>query len=639
MTWVFVISDSAVLQGAFLLADKLCLPASLASVHKGDWLRVGRPVVEALRETCHPQTHDWKHKVICVVWLKLLASETGEDLERAWREDPLFPLQNGLPQVSHVVLLELVKSAAAADVFAKILLRLPLCQICYELERLTKHVMSSPVSDGDVKLLLDVWWELWKGRDEQGDTLDRVFANQSSGVCPRGAKRLKLEPPSPTSGVLHILLSALNDMKAHISSADLCLQALTVSLDSVYTSFLIDQQVTLSAEDKMHILSKVVSVRETKGEKLNAEMVGEAQRDLRASHTPSQFQPGSMTLDEALKVVAELAQFWLKGFDGSNLSYSAFKLQQSLQKVLMALKKPGQETEKETLGGLLQSLCFPAIKSRPEVNVEVSDVIISHRLEDHQNFAALFARETSWAACDERWLACLQKNPAAFQQLDTLIKLTSTVVAELGRRSCDGSRSKKLIRVVADIFSALPLDDKNKSLAAMLTLSPRGFFGGSVPSAVTDRFEQELNMAMNCIIQGGSGASAGSLLTAASLVATVAFQNPEATLRSCCHSAVFNKGAFSLMAKILQQLPGLTGRRVEAEGSCCSLLCSALQETVKTRSLSANDKEQFVSFLALLMSPTLSVEGISLRQSFLPPQEVVNIFVVPNLSTVGEFNI
>ncbi|KAG7234993.1 hypothetical protein INR49_003192, partial [Caranx melampygus] len=153
-------------------------------------------------------------------------------------------------------------------------------------------------------------------------------------------------------------------------------------------------------------------------------------------------------------------------------------------------------------------------------------------------------------------------------------------------------------------------------------------------------------MAFNCIIQGGGGASAalsqGNLNTAAALVARVAFQSPEAALRSCCHSAIFNKGAFTLMAKILQQLPGLRGRRRRKESkmdtdegeealSGSSLLCRCLQDVIQTKSLSAGEKEQLLRFLGLLMTPSVEAEGDERRRSFLTPQEVVNMFVLPNL--------
>lgn len=683
----------AILQGAFLLADKLCLPSTLSSLQKADWSRVGHPVLEAVREICgqdelvHPTTTavSWIKKVVCVVWLKLLCRETGEDIEMAWRENPFFSLQSGLPEVNHVALLEVVKSMAAAQTFANFLLYLPQAQICTELERLVQHVRSSPTREDDVRLFLEVWWELWKGRDEEKmggeNNIETMFARQvarlsskSPNLSPQAAKRLKLDPTDtpaslPTADVLHILLHALKDIKNHISTTDLCLQALSISLDALYTAFLIDQEVVLPPKDKMHILSKVASLKERNDEKLSPELIREAQRDLRASHTPSQFQPSRMTLDEALKIITELAQFWQSSglLKLSDSSFSAFTLEQSVQRVLTALPETlaeidDQETEKNILRGLLTSLAFPAIESTPEVNARVTTIIISHCLDDYQNFAVLFASEKSLAACEEQWMECLEKNQAAFQQCDALIKLTSTLMSKLHSESTNVSQCRKLMKVIADIFSACSLKDKNRALADMLRRSSRGFFGFSVSSAVTERFEQELNMAFNCIIQGGGRASAvasqGNLSTAVSLVARVAFQSPEAALRSCCHSAIFNKDAFSLMANILQQLPGLRGQgerkaeaqsdeeerkeaaeeRIEEEKDALSgsgLLCRCLQEIIKTKSLSANEKQQFLKFLGLLMKPVMTVEGEERRQSFLSPQEVVNIFVLPNLSTIG----
>ncbi|KAM6987731.1 gem-associated protein 4 [Tautogolabrus adspersus] len=678
--------DWAIVQGAFLLAEKLCLPSSLSSLQKADWSKVGYPVLGAVKEISrqneHPSTSavDWIKKIVCAVWLKLLCREAGEDVETAWRENPFFSLQNGLPEVNHVVLLEVVKSLEAAQIFARLLLYLPQSQVCTELNRLVQHVRSSPATEDDIQLFLDVWWELWKGRDEkkagEEDNMETMFAGQfarlsseSPSWTHQAAKRFKLDPTDlpaslPNNDVLQILLQALKEIKHLILTTDLCLLALSISLDALYTAFLIEQAVVLPTKDKLSILSKAVSVREKNNEKLSPELIQEAQRDLHASHTPSQFQPSRMKLGDALKIITELAEFWqnnglLKVCDSSASSCSAFKLEQSVQRVLTGLQETEEAEnmiERNLLRDLLVSLAFPAIESTPDVNSRITAMIISHHLDDYQDFAMLFASEMSWASCSEHWMDCLEKNQAAFRQPDTLIKLTSTLMGKLQGQSTNVSQCRKLMKVLSDIFSALSLQDKNKVLAAMSRLSSRGFFGCPVPSSVTDGFEQELNMAFNCIIQGGGGAAASqsNLNSAVSLVARVAYQNPEAALRSCCHSAVFNKSAFSLMAKILQQLPGLRGQRGRKDAaqsdeeerkeseesgdelnSGCSPLCRCLLEIINTKSLSANEKEQFLKFLSLLMAPVISVEGGERNEGFLPPQEVVNIFVLPHLSSTG----
>lgn len=655
-----------------MLADKLCLPSTLSSIQKADWDRVGHPVLETLKEICgngEAGTHltieeSWIKRLVCVLWLKLLCKEEGEDREMAWRENPFFYLQSGLPKINHVVLFEVVKSLAAARTFSSLLLHLPLSQNCTEIEKLVQHVKSTPKTEDDVQLFLDVWWEIWKSRVEEKklDDIETMFAKQlaclnstSSGLSPNAAKRLKLDDVAtslPTTDVLHCLLCALKDLKGHISSQELCHQALSISLDALYTCFLIDQEVILPPKERVQILSKIASIKEKNDENLDSKLVKEAQRDLRASYTPSTFQP-VMTHCEALNIVTELAQFWesrelLKMSDGCKPSISAFKLEQSVNRVLTALpgSMAGLETEWTKLQRLLDSLSFPAVDTTPELHARVAAVIINHCLDNYRDIAALFASEESWAAVEEHWIECVEKNQAAFQQYEALRKLSSTLMSKLQSESMNVNHCRKLMKVIADIFSALPLHDKNQALADMVTLSSRGFFGSSTPASVTKMFEQELNMAFNCIIQGGGASSAGAtqqnLNTAVSLVARVAYQNPEAALRSCCHSAVFNKDAFTLMARILQQLPGLRGQEkvAEVEGndyrSHSGLLCGCLHEMIKAKPLSASEKMQLLKFVELLMKP-MRVEEEDRGHSFLIPCEVVNTFVLPSLSPVGMF--
>ncbi|XP_013881249.1 gem-associated protein 4 [Austrofundulus limnaeus] len=671
--------DLAVLQGAFLRADKLSLPSVLSTIQKADWSRVKEPVLQALRETCgfdeagdqpSPSALAWKKRIVCVVWLKLLSREAEEDVEKAWMENPFFSLQNSLPELNHVVLLELVKSTSAAKVFVSFLLCLPHSQICTELERLAEHLRTDPTGEDDVLFLLDVWWELWKGRGDDSrkeGSIEMMFANQfarlsagSPQLSPQAAKRLKMDtsdsPASSTNTeVLHVLLHALKGLSDHVSSTDLCLLCMSVCLDALLTSFLTEQEVVLPVEDKLHIICKAVTTK-SNNETLNPELIQETLRDLRASCSPSLFKPSRTELSEALKIVTELSQFWQeKGLfrvhSGSDPSYPTFRLQLSVQSVLTALDKvPEALSEKNTLKSFLKSLDFPAKEISAEVQLQVTAAIISHCLEGYESFAQLFVSQASWAYSNQCWMDCLEKNQAAFRQPTTLLRLSSALVTQLKTESLNLSQSRRGMKVTADIFSALSLEDKNKVLAATLRLSSRGFFSCSVPPAVTDSFQQELNMVFNCIIQGGERASVatpqGSLSTAVSLVSRVAFQNPEAALKSCCHSAVFNKGAFCLMAKILQQLPGLRGQRrgKEEEGredddvGGGSLFCRCLQETTRTKSLSVNDKEQLLRFLGLLMTSDVTSERGE-RQNFLSPQEVVKTFILPNLSVKGNGSI
>ncbi|KAM9732554.1 gem-associated protein 4 isoform 1-T1 [Menidia menidia] len=656
------VRHAAVLQGAFLQADKLCHPSSLSSIQKADWSQVGRPVLQAVREICgqedtglqaNPEASTWRKKIVCTVWLKLLSTEAEEDVEEAWRENPFFCLTNSLPEVNTVVLMELIKSTGAAQIFASCLLKLPVPQICAELDRLTGHMMCDPTGEDDLRFFLEVWWELWQGQhehdgkeeEEEKESIEMLFAKQfarlaskPSGFSARASKRLKLDaadsaasPENPD--VLRLLLCALHAAASRFSSADLCSRALSVSLDACYTSFLINKEVVVPAKERLRGLCELIG----EDDAISPELIRKLQRDLRASSSPSRFKPEAVTRGQALETVSELARAWrekgLLGAEGGPAP-AAPRLRQSARRVLAALD---DDREGDPLGDLLKSLAAPSPEVSPKTQLQVVSTVIAHRLDDQEDFAALFASEASWAHFDRAWLDCLEKNPAPFRRRGPLMGLASSLVDRLHTEGCDLSRCRKLMKALADIFSALPSEDMNEALAAMLGLSSRGFFGEPAPAASAVGFEQELNMAFNCIIRGGAASdspSQGNLSTAVTLVARMAFQNPEATLRHCCHSAVFNKGGFSLIAKILQQLPGLRSPEDGTEEGG-SLLCRCLRDTVGAKSLSAGDRDQFLRFLGLLMTPHPMKEGEEEQQSCLTPREVVDTFVLPNLSDVG----
>ncbi|XP_056466477.1 gem-associated protein 4 isoform X1 [Gadus chalcogrammus] len=685
--------EAAILQGGFLSANKLCHPSSLRSVQKGDWKRVRQPILDAVDELCKQvecnvglasSAIQCKTNIVTVLWCKLLCNERREDVETAWRENLFFALQSGLPEINRVVLLELVKERAAAGIYGQLLLRLPDPQICSELSLLVDHVVCSPTSEGDIGLLLDVWWELWRGgvRGEDGGMgiPEDVFANEfarltskpsleNGGVSHQAAKRFKLDTSfpleplsslpvlrsSPPLDILYMLLQTLWDVRDCIATADLSQQALVVALDAIYTSFLLDRVVILTTEEKMHFLTKVVSLKEKEDKKWSLALLREAQLDLRTCSKPAKFRPDITTLPRALRIITELTQCWLqKGLlkvsDSADPSNSAFRLQQSLQRGLVALENgtlyqsmSGAE-DQQTLKDLVTLIrgvqdefsTSPAVHCSPEACARLTMTIIDHRLEEYLDFAALFVRETSWATSGSEWTDCLERNQAVFRKKDTVFALATMLISICSRETVDVSHCKKMSNIIANIFLELPLGDKNQALASMLRLSSRGLFGGQPPPALVLGFDQELNMAFNCIIQGGdsAGTKAGSpdnLSTATSLVARVAFQNPEATLRSCCSAAIFNKGGFTLMAKILLQLPGLRGGGI-TEGS---LLCCCLREAIGNKALLACEQHQFVRFLALLMQPVpeddCGVEGRHGGGFFLSPADVVKTFVLPHI--------
>ncbi|XP_010892118.2 gem-associated protein 4 [Esox lucius] len=653
---------TAVLQGAFLLAARLYQPASLSALTKEDWGKVCHPILQAVREICGQDrggcqtTSHWRKKILCIVWSKVLGRESMEDVEIGWRENPFFSLQSSLPDINRTVLFELVKVTGFSQIYAELLLCLPSAHLSAELQKLVQHVACNS-TEKDVCVLLEVWWELWKGCGGQHkEDLDTVFTamwtrlgNTNVEFSPQAAKRFKSDPNTPSpplaTDLLSIFLNALEEMESHLSTSELCCFALSNCLDFLYTTHLIDVADVLPAEVKLQSLTGAVAVRKRRSGKETfnlVQVISEAQRDLRATHTPSQFKPCGMTLALTLLTVSQLTQAWIqrglfKSVDGGNPGDSALRLKSSLARVLKSLEDrsvlgniDGAELQtlnqaQSTLRGLLESLSLPDMESNAAEMAPVALAIIDHRLEGFQDFTMMYATDLSWSLREEDWINCLERNKNAFQQKDIVLKLVSTLIAKC-QIDIEVGQCRKLKDTIVDIFSELPLAEKNATLAEMLMCSSRGL-QGSLPQAVTEGFNEELNMAFNCLIQGG--AAQGDLSSAVSAVARVAFQNPEATLRRCCHLAVVNLGAHSLLSRILQQLSGLRGNAPGGvEGAEGSLLCRCLQETVVTKLSSAKEEDQFLQFLVALMQPSISGGG----WSFLLPEEVVCAFVLPHLS-------
>ncbi|KAJ7990281.1 hypothetical protein DPEC_G00298690 [Dallia pectoralis] len=651
---------TAVLQGAFLLANTQYQPVPLSALKKEDWGKVCHPILQAVGEICGQQrggcqtSFHWKKKILCILWSKVLGMESREDVEMGWRENPFFSLQNSLPDINRTVLFEMVKLPGFSQIYARLLLHLPAAHLSAELQKLVQHVTCNS-TENDLRVLLEVWWELWRGHEEQHeDGLDKVFTtiwtqlSNSTGFSPQAAKRFKSDPDAPSppliTDLLSIFLNALEEMEKHLSTSDLCCFALSNCLDFLYTTHLIDQVDFLPAEEKLRCLTDMAAIRKRcAGIEMfdPVQVIREAQRDLRATHTPSEFKPCGMTLARTLKTVSQLTLTWsqrglFKKIDSGDPGDSAIRLRSSLSRVLKSLEDQTlsvsvDEADRQeindaqrTLSGLFGSLFLTDTENNAPDMASVALTIIDHRLDGFQDFTMLFATDLSWSLVDEEWISCLERNKSSFQQKDIVMKLVSTLTAKC-QTDVDVGQCRKLRDTIVDIFSELPLAEKNATLAEMLTCSRRGL-QGSLPQAVTDGFNEELNMAFNCLIQGG--AAQGDLSSAVSAVARVAFQNPEATLRRCCHLAVVNLGAHSLLSRILQQLSGLRGGIPGGIEGTTSLLCRCLQETAATKLSSAKEEDQFLHFLVALMQPSVSGSA----QSFLLPEEVVCAFVLPHLS-------
>lgn len=105
-------------------------------------------------------------------------------------------------------------------------------------------------------------------------------------------------------------------------------------------------------------------------------------------------------------------------------------------------------------------------------------------------------------------------------------------------------------------------------------------------------------------------------------------------MHRCCHMAVVNLGAHTLLAQILQQLSGLMSTSKNPSGTRnkeYNLLCSCLQDTMWNKLSSCKEEDQFLCFLSALMESKITGQrGEEL--SFLLPEDIVHAFVLPYLS-------
>lgn len=643
---------TAVLQGGFLLANQICQPEPLSSLKKEDWDRIGSPIVKAVKEICEHSLRDskdrlhWRKKILCIVWSKILEVNNREDIDIRWKEDPLFDIQNSLPDINHLVLFELVKSMSFPTIYVELLLCFQPAERCKELKLLVDHVTSSS-TEADVKLLLEVWWELLKGKRGCLGTLDQLFTAQCSRAMisttepsPLASKRFKPDPESTSTCMVYILFEGLRKIKEHLSSSELCHFALSNCMDTLYTNYLLSSAADLSIEIQLQNISRIVSLKKRNGAKEGfdlIEVIREAQRDLAAALTPAEAKPCGMTFIQAMQVTLEIICSWevmgLLKMPSNDPSVMAIRLKDSLGRVLPTLEQPslakdlvgnGQTLNnlRVTLKGLLASLSFTVPECSAAEVANISMTILDHHLEGFEGLPGLFASKLSQDLSEAEWIQCLKRNACVFQTKDLLMMLISTLTAKC-QSDADVQHCRKLKDVIVDIFSHLSLPDKNATLSELLSISRKGLHG-FLPSSVTMGFSEELNLAFNSIIQSGANSS---LDAAVSAVARVAFQNPEATLRRCCHMAVVNLGAHTLIAKILLQLSGLMSSPGVHNDN---LLCRCLQDTVWSKLSSLQEENQFLQFLTELMK--CNITGcMGEKLSFLPPEEALHAFVLPYL--------
>ncbi|KAA0702010.1 Gem-associated protein 4 [Triplophysa tibetana] len=654
---------TAVLQGGFLLAGQICQPEPLSSLKKEDWNQIGSPIVNAVKEICgYPLKHTkdtlfWRKKIICIVWSKLLELRNTEDIDIRWKDDPLFAVQNSLPDINHTLLFELVKSMSFSTIYVELLLCFQPSERCKELELLVNHVISNS-TEADVKLFLEVWWELLKGRRGPLDTLDQLFTAQCSCLLtsttepsPLASKRFKPDPESSSTCMLNVLFEGLREIKERFTSSEFCSFALSNCLDTLYTHYLLNSASDLPIELKLQNVSCTVNLR-MKNESVDGfdlvEVIREVERDLAAALTPAETKPCGMTFIQTMQITLEIICSWevmgLLKTPINDPSATSIRLKESLSRVLASLEKlshakdligNGQTLDnlKVSLKGLLTSLSFNVPESSTAELANISMVIIDNHLNGFQGLPELFASKLSQDFNEAEWIECLERNKSMFQTKHLVMTLISTLIAK-SQSDADVQYCKKLKDVIVDIFCQLSLPDKNSTLSQILSISKKGLHG-FLPSSVTAGFAEELNLSFNSIIQSGTNSS---LDAAVSAVAQVAFQNPEAALRRCCQMAVVNLGSHTLIAKILMHLPGLISSTKVHKDTRDNLMCRCLQDTVWSKLSSTQEENQFLQFVTELMKCNL-IGSEGEKQSFLPPREVVRVFVQPYLFSASSCNL
>ncbi|NWV23860.1 GEMI4 protein, partial [Origma solitaria] len=646
--------EMAILHGGFLLAARLLQPRPLRELRKADWPRAGVPITDALREIgerCPSSLGLWKKEIVAIVWAKiLLPAPPAASLEWGWKDDGFFSVGAMIPEVSHTALFELVKALGVPRLFVQLLLALPPDVCRGQLENLVEYI-SSETSPSDVRLFLDMWWEVMKHKEGQEDATVSAFSalihqhgGESSledGLQP--PKRFKGDPGNPT-GLPMLLLEGLKQTRGSIAQPRLRCYALANLAELLCLS------AGLGPGDSPLPITEYLA-------KVSA-MVS-----LWCSDTDSQYHPcalgekvreaeRSMSLVSAIKLSREellvgldllcsLLQTWgeelqdsLKG--SQELCYESYRLLDTLSalgKSLDFLSETGDLGEGEARVVLeLSQLTKDFLRDSSAVLKDldtslvssVAMAIIAQRLDRHGDTCSVFASEKTWAF-SKAWVECLVKNKALFQKPELVLKLLETLVNFA--TSCQDEEARELQRqgtkAIMECYTELSLTDKNKMISGVLAS-----WGGPGLSqnlqVVREGFQDDLNVTFNQITKSVSDEG---LTRAVASVARLTLLYPEATVKQVCHLAVVNLGAHQFLAQILCSFPALSFLEShEDPGRPRSLVMRCLEEAVWGKLSTAREEEQFLQFLAFLMQPGSATPLVS-------PAEVTKAFVLPYLKS------
>ncbi|XP_069828596.1 gem-associated protein 4 [Dendropsophus ebraccatus] len=658
-----ICEQTAVLQGALLLAEKLTLQKTLLEIKKAEWPLVGKPIINALKEICSgtwSQSHEWRKKVIAIFWAKVLSCqpqislEGNFDIDKRWKEDMFFPAENMIPKMNRTVLFEVLKATKAADVFAEFLLALPTEFWVEEASLMLNHICDDP-SIEDVTFFLDVWWEIMKdgrnGKDEIVETFSAVASQyltktNDDEVC-QSSKRFKPDPEQcvpPDDNILTVFLEGLHKIRPNIDNSKLKCYTIANLADMLCSAAFLEQEsgdlpIRLYLEKLVAVLCFCnAKIKDDKSEKSLPEKLREAERIVQSGSTASRFRLLTGAQHLGLNILKDLLLYWGEELHNyinncDQISYECFRMNgslASLHKNLVALHPNETFSEEQRENALDLANCISSLLEKTaNINItrKMNDVdmmatvaknIISYKMNRYKEVCSEFASELSWAFTTD-WLNCLKTNKESFLEADLIFKLLETVVkATYEQNNVNMLEIQKSTTILLDLFCELPLAQMDEVLMRVInTWGEKGL--SHCMSAFTVNFQEELNMTFNQISQTGTD------YNTVSRVARLALLYPEHVISKACHFAVSNLGAHVFLAKILTSLP-LSFRGSQNADPSVSLLSRCLMETCWGKLSSDKEESQFLYLLCYLMNPS---ETTGDNVSLLQPAEVVRTFVLP----------
>ncbi|XP_063809983.1 gem-associated protein 4-like [Pseudophryne corroboree] len=659
-----VCEQTVILQGALLLAEKLALHKTLQEIKKSDWPLIEKPITDALKEISsgtQPQSHEWRKRAIAMFWAKILScrsqlSLNDSDIERKWKEDMFFPVENMIPKINHTVLFELLKATKAADIFVELLLALPTEFWVEEASLMLNHV-TDETSIEDVTFFLDVWWEIMKGSKNKHDETVMRFAavacqylsKSNDDIC-QSSKRFKPDPEQallPADNLLTVFLEGLHQIRQCIDNSKLKCYTIANLADMLCSSAFLEKE---SGHLPIRLyLDKLVSVlcfcnaraKDLSPQRSLSEMVMEADRIVQGGSTASRFRLIRGAQHCSLNILKELLLHWgeeLHNYMNNNvvIGYECYRMNGSLASLhenLITLKAAETLPEEQRGNALELADCITSLLEKA-ANVQIkctandTDMMaavtinmIDAKIGRYEELCSVFASEISWAFSND-WLNCLKKNKELFREPDLIFKLLETTVkATSDQNNINIQQIQICSNVILDLFCELPLSQINEVLIRVLsTWGKKGLSHCMI--AFTDRFQEELNMMFNQISQNVPD------YNAVSRVARLAVLYPEYVVNKACHFAVSNVGAHVFLAKVLASLSALSFRCSNSAETPVSLLSQCLMENCWGKLSSDKEESQFLYLLAYLMDSSETVDG-NAAISLLQPAEIVRIFVLP----------